>query len=54
MGPRAIGKAGAVNAALLAAAIVALTDEDVRKQLRRFREHQTAAVLNHPDPSVSD
>jgi 5-(carboxyamino)imidazole ribonucleotide mutase len=54
VGTLAIGKAGAVNAALLAAAIVALTDEDVRKHLHRFREDQTAAVLTHPDPSASD
>jgi 5-(carboxyamino)imidazole ribonucleotide mutase len=54
VGTLAIGKAGAVNAALLAAAIVAQTDEDVRKHLHRFREDQTAAVLAHPDPSDSD
>jgi 5-(carboxyamino)imidazole ribonucleotide mutase len=54
VGTLAIGKAGAVNAALLATAIVALSDEDVRKHLHRFREEQTAAVLAHPDPSDSD
>src|ERR1051325_7137044 len=50
----AIGKAGAVSAGLLAAAIVALGDEDVRKHLHRFREDQTAAVLAHPDPAAAD
>jgi len=54
VGTLAIGKAGAVNAALLATAIVALSNEDVRKHLHRFREEQTAAVLAHPDPSDSD
>jgi len=54
VGTLAIGKAGAVNAALLATAIVALSDEDVRKHLHRFREEQTAAVLAQPDPSASD
>jgi len=52
VGTLAIGKAGAVNAALLAAAILSLHDEEVRKHLHRFREGQTAAVLEHPDPSV--
>jgi 5-(carboxyamino)imidazole ribonucleotide mutase len=54
VGTLAIGKAGAVNAALLATAIVALSDEDVRKHLHRFRENQTAAVLAQADPSASD
>jgi phosphoribosylcarboxyaminoimidazole (NCAIR) mutase len=38
-----------VNAGLLAAAILALSDEDVRKQLRAFREGQTATVLENQD-----
>jgi 5-(carboxyamino)imidazole ribonucleotide mutase len=50
VGTLAIGKAGAVNAALLAAEIVALKDEDVRERLRKFREMQTESVLAHPDP----
>jgi 5-(carboxyamino)imidazole ribonucleotide mutase len=54
VGTLAIGKAGAVNAALLATAIVALSDEDVRTHLHRFRQDQTAAVLAQPDPSASD
>ena len=51
VGTVAIGRAGAVNAALLAAAVVALGDEGVRERLMRFRASQTATVLEHPDPS---
>ncbi len=51
VGTLAIGKAGAVNAALLAAAILALHDGDVRKRLLAYREEQTAAILAHPDPA---
>lgn len=47
----AIGKAGAVNAALLAASILATTDSAVREVLESFRHEQTEAVLAHPDPS---
>jgi 5-(carboxyamino)imidazole ribonucleotide mutase len=50
VGTLAIGHGGAVNAALLAAQIVALEDEDVRERLRKFREAQTENVLAHPDP----
>ncbi|HZT79384.1 MAG TPA: 5-(carboxyamino)imidazole ribonucleotide mutase [Gemmataceae bacterium] len=46
----AIGKAGATNAALLAAAILANKHPPVRAALRAFREAQTRAVLDHPDP----
>ena len=52
VGTLAIGQAGAVNAALLAAAIVARTDDAVRQRLRRFRAEQTQAVLDSPDPSA--
>ncbi|MDH4112411.1 MAG: 5-(carboxyamino)imidazole ribonucleotide mutase [Actinomycetota bacterium] len=52
VGTLAIGRSGAVNAALLAAAVVAVRDEDVRARLVRFREEQTASVLEHPDPSA--
>lgn len=45
VGTLAIGDAGAANAALLAAAIVALGDEDVRHRLAEFRRRQTAKVL---------
>jgi 5-(carboxyamino)imidazole ribonucleotide mutase len=53
VGTTAIGRAGAVNAALLAAAVVALDDEDVRERLIHFRAAQTQAVLDEPDPAVS-
>ncbi len=46
----AIGKAGAINAALLAAAILATTDNAVRESLHKFREAQTRKVLDNPDP----
>ena len=52
VGTLAIGRAGAVNAALLAAAIVARGDTDLRERLRRFRAEQTQAVLDSPDPSL--
>jgi 5-(carboxyamino)imidazole ribonucleotide mutase len=51
VGALAIGRAGAVNAALLATAVVALHDDEVRRRLVRFRDEQTAAVLEHPDPA---
>jgi len=51
VGTVAIGRAGAVNAALLAASVVALDDDGVRERLVRFRESQTASVLEHPDPA---
>lgn len=49
----AIGRAGAVNAALFAAALVALLRPDVREALDRFRAEQTDAVLAHPDPRAA-
>jgi 5-(carboxyamino)imidazole ribonucleotide mutase len=52
VGTLAIGRAGAVNAALLAAAIVARGDEGVRERLQRFRAEQTRAVLEDADPST--
>lgn len=45
VGTLAIGKAGAVNAALLAAAILAVGDPALRERLRAFRTAQTARVL---------
>ncbi|MEX0756298.1 MAG: 5-(carboxyamino)imidazole ribonucleotide mutase [Actinomycetota bacterium] len=51
VGTVAIGRAGAVNAALLAAGVVALGDGAVRERLKAFRERQTNDVLAHPDPS---
>jgi 5-(carboxyamino)imidazole ribonucleotide mutase len=52
VGTLAIGRAGAVNAALLAAAIVARGDEGVRQRLEAFRESQTESVLAAPDPAA--
>jgi len=49
----AIGAAGAANAALFAAAIVALGDPAVAAALARFRQSQTEAVLSQPDPRNS-
>jgi 5-(carboxyamino)imidazole ribonucleotide mutase len=49
----AIGPAGAANAALFAAAIVALHDAPVAAALQRFRKKQTDAVLASPDPRQS-
>lgn len=46
----AIGKAGATNAGLLAAQIVALGDAGVAERLRAMRAEQTATVLADPDP----
>ena len=46
VGTLAIGKAGALNAALLAVAILANTRPELRARLRQFREEQTAKVLN--------
>lgn len=45
----AIGRAGAVNAALLAASILALGDEELGQRLADYRSAQTAAVAEHPE-----
>ena len=47
----AIGKAGAINAALLAVAILAGTDEPLRRQLHEYRRRQTDRVLAATLPS---
>ena len=54
VGTLAIGKPGAINAALLAASIVAISRPDVRERLRAFRAEQTNAVLAQPDPAASE
>lgn len=46
VGTLAIGEAGAANAGLLAAQVIALHDELVRDKLLAFRQEQTQAVLN--------
>jgi 5-(carboxyamino)imidazole ribonucleotide mutase len=51
VGTLAIGAAGATNAALLAAAIIANTSPEVRAALQAYRDGRTEAVLSHPDPS---
>lgn len=48
VGTLAIGKAGAINAALLAAAVLALHDEPLRERLDAWREKQTAAIAERP------
>jgi len=53
VGTLAVGKAGAVNAALLAAAILGAKHPEIRQTLRAFRAEQTAAVLAEPDPRKS-
>ncbi len=50
VGTLAIGRAGAVNAALLAASILGNRHPQVREALRRYRAAQTQAVLEQPDP----
>ena len=52
VGTLAIGKAGAINAALLAAAILGTSDDAAAKALDAFRDRQTSTVLSHPDPSA--
>jgi len=51
VGTLAIGKAGAINAALLAAAILGAKHGAIREALRKFREAQTQKVLTNPDPA---
>jgi 5-(carboxyamino)imidazole ribonucleotide mutase len=51
VGTLAIGRSGAINAALLAASILALDDEGVRERLVKFRDAQTSNVLAHPNPA---
>jgi 5-(carboxyamino)imidazole ribonucleotide mutase len=54
VGTLAIGKPGAINAALLAASIVAINRPEVRERLRAFRAEQTNAVLAQPDPAATE
>jgi len=51
VGTLAVGEAGAVNAALLAASILSTTDDALRDRLVARRREQTARVLADPDPS---
>jgi 5-(carboxyamino)imidazole ribonucleotide mutase len=54
VGTLAIGRAGAVNAALLAAAILGNKYPPIREALRKFRTAQTDKVLAAPDPAALD
>lgn len=51
VGSMAIGKAGAINAALLAAAILANENDAIATALEQFRQSQTEAVLAESDPT---
>lgn len=53
VGTLAIGKAGAINAALLAAAILGNKHKAIREALREFRAAQTKKVLSQPDPAAA-
>jgi 5-(carboxyamino)imidazole ribonucleotide mutase len=52
VGTLAIGRAGAVNAALFAAAILARSDAELEARLRRYRKEQAQDVLDVGDPST--
>jgi len=51
VGTLAIGKAGAINAALLAAAMLGAKHPEIREALRKFRANQTKKVLATRDPA---
>src|SRR6266550_509808 len=53
VGTLAIGKSGAVNAALLAAAILGAKYPGIREAFRKLRTEQTGRVLANPDPSIA-
>jgi 5-(carboxyamino)imidazole ribonucleotide mutase len=53
VGTLSIGRSGAVNAALLAAAILGAKHSRVREALRKFRAEQTGRVLAQPDPAAA-
>jgi 5-(carboxyamino)imidazole ribonucleotide mutase len=52
VGTLAIGRAGAINAALLAAAMLGSHDPAIREAYARFRAERTRAVLERPDPAA--
>jgi len=52
VGTLAIGRAGAINAALLAAAILGGSDDGIRDRLKAYRQARTDAVLADADPSL--
>ena len=49
VGTLAIGRAGAVNAGLLAASILAITDDQLAARVERYREEQTQSVAETPE-----
>ena len=53
VGTLAIGRAGAVNAALLAAAVLALSDPDLAERLEAWRAAQTASVAERPETEAT-
>ena len=52
VGTLAIGKPGAINAALLAASVLALDDSGIAQRLEAWRRQQTAAVAEKPEDSA--
>lgn len=53
VGTLAIGPAGAANAGLLAAQILAAFNPELAQKLQQFRNEQTQHVLNNPDPRIA-
>jgi 5-(carboxyamino)imidazole ribonucleotide mutase len=53
VGTLAIGRSGAINAALLAASILGTKHARFREAVERFRARQTRAVLDSPDPRIA-
>ena len=53
VGTLAIGRSGAVNAALLAASILGTKHRSFREAVRKFRSEQTGRVLANPDPAAA-
>jgi len=53
VGTLAIGRSGAVNSALLAAAMLAIHDEALQRRLEAWRSAQTEKVLATPDPAAA-
>ncbi|WP_163936262.1 5-(carboxyamino)imidazole ribonucleotide mutase [Paraferrimonas sp. SM1919] len=51
VGTLAIGTAGAANAGLLAAQILATTDDKIATAIDAFRDEQTNSILSHPNPA---
>ncbi len=53
VGTLAIGKPGAINAAILAASILGAKHPEIREAVRRYREEQAKQILANPDPRAS-